>query len=178
LLDVEDSNELKSSRCTDALIKSDPDIQAEIATLGTPEPSRSLIANYQRDQIGDHAVSDADADAIKTLVQNYRGCLFDLIEPYQFAQITHGFFAAFAAFPYTTRVDVSHQLGYSSVIGSNWVSPSAITSTVSIDENTALALLAVNPEWVSRGETPAIILVRQNGQWLIDQLAIVEGDPA
>jgi hypothetical protein len=174
LLDVKDSSELSSSRCTDALIKGDPDVQADISRLSTPGPSSPLIAEYHLSQIGNDAVNGADADSIQALVQNYRGCLTDLVEPYQFAQITHRFFTTFAAFPSVSRGDISHQLGYSSAIGLKWVTPPAITSIVSIDENTALALLAVNPEWQALGKMPGIILVKQNGQWLINQLAIVQ----
>lgn len=175
LLQVVDSNGLTPARCTGAMVKSDAEVQSESAALnatGTPAP---LIGKLQSHQLGDQRVGNADADAVEAVVHNFRDCLARLVEPYQFAQITPSFFSAFAEFPSRTQADASHQLGYSSLIGPSWVTPSDITSIVSLNENTALALLAVNPEWESLGKTAGIILVKQNGQWLINQLAIVEG---
>jgi len=178
LLRVEDSNGLTPTRCTDSMIKSGADMQAEIASAGSAESSTPLIGELQASQLGSQSIGSADEEAIQTLIQNFRDCLANLIEPYRFAQITASFFGAFAEFSHPARKDTPHLLGYSSPIGLFWVTPSDITSIVSLDENTALALLAINPEWKSLGKVPGIVLVKQNGQWLINQLAIVEGSPS
>jgi hypothetical protein len=133
-----------------------------------------LIASLTADQLGLPKAEVATDEAVRATIDQFRQCLSDYVQPYRFALSTETFFGEFAAFigagP-NTRVE---DLGRASLFVLP-IMPSVVTSVVKIDQDTALAVLAVDQRWQSTGKVPAIILVNVDGQWLINQLAIVEG---
>lgn len=139
------------------------------------QSSKPLVTTLPASTLTNPTVSGSDQDAIERVVENYRQCLGSGISPYRFAESTEQFFGYFASFidagPYHT-VD---SLGLADPNRLSTVIPSATTSIVSVDTTTATVLLTANPEWASIGKMPAIILVNVDGQWLINQLAIVQG---
>jgi hypothetical protein len=116
--------------------------------------------------------------AVRSTVEAFGQCLLSGIDPYQFGLSTEAFFGAFADFVGGGPTSSLSIFGRRSSPTLEPIIPSTVTSVIALDETTALALLAVDQEWTSVGKVPAIILVNVDGQWLINQLAIVEGPPS
>ena len=53
--------------------------------------------------------------------------------------------------------------------------PTDVERVVQLDDGRAIAILESNPEWAeASGLKAGILLVNQNGQWLVDQLVLVQ----
>jgi len=168
---------VRKAKCDDPSIRDQDTIEQLLSRVNEIDSKLPLVATLPQETLQKPHVSEGDLRAVKQVVDAYRGCVSAGFDPYQLTLGTEAFFAIFARFvgasPSSPIPMIDMAIG--AIVGAV---PSEMTSVLSLDENTALALLAVNPEWESRSEVPAIILVKQNGQWLINQLAIVDGLPS
>jgi hypothetical protein len=164
-----------ASSCSSTSIQSEEVMKQYLFDLGWNENALPLVATLSPTRLENPAVSDADADAIRAVIDDYRDCLGAGIEPYRFAQGSEAFFGIFASFAHAIPSSPIDLLGLSSPVDLLPIIPSAITSIVSIDTNKALAVLATDSLFSQSANLPAIILVKIDGQWLINQLAIVQG---
>lgn len=165
---------VSTAKCDTPSIRSEDTLEQYIARIGNLDSELPLEATLPSETLQKPEITGADSRTISEVVEAYRGCIAAGFDPYQLTLGTQTFFNIFARFVQASPSSSVHLLdrAIGAIIRAV---PSDVTSIVSLDENTAVALLAVNPEWESRGEVPAIILVKENGQWLINQLAIVEG---
>ncbi len=134
-----------------------------------------LFAVLSQERMKGEAVLAADETAIRRVIDDYRDCLLAGIEPYRFAQGSEQFFGIFASYANAGPDSPIDTLGLEAPVSLQDAAPGEVATVVSLGPDKALAVLAVNPAWQAENKTPAIILVRQNGQWLINQLAIIEG---
>ncbi|CAN5587927.1 hypothetical protein BH09CHL1_BH09CHL1_09470 [soil metagenome] len=163
---------LRDDGCGAASIKSDEALTQQLKERAWVRETHPLVAIVSTSWRDVPEVDAAVETAVRDVVDAFRLCLLHQVEPYRFVQTTDAFFGSFANVltpGSTISIDDLDALGLFMSM------PSVVTSVVPHGEDRVLAMLAVNQEWLAVGKAAAIILIKQDGKWLIDQLAIVEG---
>jgi hypothetical protein len=119
-------------------------------------------------------MSSADQQTIIDVVNGYRHCLGSGNRPYQFSGTTEAFFRRHVITDGNGVVVQPYGVSALSPEQQSLI-PSDVQSVIQLDDGRAIAILESNPEWAeASGLKAGILLVNQNGQWLIDQLVLVE----
>ena len=115
-------------------------------------------------------------EAVTGVVDAYRHCLVSRFPPYQFVLTTEDFFRRYVITNETGNI-AAEPYGVGGELSPSQQSmiPSQVQGVIQLDDGRAIAVLESNPEWVeASGLKAGILLVNQNGQWLIDQLVLVQ----
>jgi hypothetical protein len=165
----------RATGCSSTSMRDDATMQQYLQNQGWLTTAVPLFAVLNPERMYGESVSAADETAIRQVIRDYRNCLASGIEPYRFAQASEEFFGIFASYSHAGPDSPVDTLGLEAPTALVPAAPAEVAGVVSLGPDKALAILVINPAWQAENKTPAIILVRQNGQWLINQLAIIEG---
>jgi hypothetical protein len=169
--------EFQSLGCDPGTLRTSPEVQAlekkiNDEGLWPPVDTTSPLETFSENNAT--PISSTDQQTIIDVVNGYRHCLDSGNRPYQFSGTTEAFSRRHVVTDETGVVVQPYGVSTLSPSQQSMI-PSDVQSVIQLDDGRAIAILESNPEWAeSSGLKAGILLVNQNGQWLIDQLVLVQ----
>jgi hypothetical protein len=118
--------------------------------------------------------SAGNTQQVTDVVDAYRQCLLGGETPAEFAWSTDEFFWENAQRDADGNLEIPANVQALTSSAQSAI-PSGVERVVQRGDNRAIAILETNSQWAEKyGGNAGILLVNQNGQWLIDQMVLVQ----